>query len=69
MKFLSYDEARKIVHSMKLKSREDWKRYIKLDIKRPDIPSDPSRSYKEEWTVIILAAVLIINVIHQAIFI
>lgn len=54
---------------MKLKSREDWKRYIKLDIKRPDIPSDPSRSYKEEWTVIILAAVLIINVIHQAIFI
>lgn len=54
---------------MKLKSREDWKRYIKLDNKRPDIPSDPSRSYKEEWTVIILAAVLMINVIRQAIFI
>ena len=47
--FLPYEEARKFVQELKLKSYLDWKEYCgKNDIK--DIPSNPAKHYKNKWT-------------------
>ena len=51
-KFLSYEEAKKFVHTLKLKNVADWKKYLEggyPDLpKRPkNIPGNPSGYYKE----------------------
>ena len=46
--YLSFNEALKYVHSLKLKSNIEWREWSKES--RPDnIPSRPSRTYKNEW--------------------
>jgi|SRR5579872_6642344 len=48
-KFCSFTEARKFVHGLGFKSREDWNNYCKSNLKPNDIPSSPERPYKDEW--------------------
>jgi hypothetical protein len=48
-KYISFDEAKQFVQSLKLKNQEEWKEYCKSG-KRPDtIPSAPNITYKKEW--------------------
>ena len=42
--FLPYEEAKKVVNALGLKSRDDWKRWSCAE--RPPDPSSPWRSYK-----------------------
>ena len=55
-KWMSYDEAKKFVHSLKLKSQQEWRNYIKgqilnLPAKPEDIPNAPEQTYgkKGDW--------------------
>jgi len=46
--FKKYDDAKKFVHSLNLKSWDDWRKWSKT--KRPyDIPARPELVYKNEW--------------------
>ena len=45
----SFTEARKFVHSLKLKSGSEWKEYKRSDKKPVDIPKNPDNVYKKEW--------------------
>ena len=48
-KYISFEEARQFVQSLKLKGQEEWKEYCKSG-KRPDnIPAAPNITYKKEW--------------------
>ena len=46
--YRSFEEARKYVHSLKLKSTNEWFEYIKSHMTE-DIPNDPRGAYKNEW--------------------
>ena len=47
--FLPFFEARKFVRSLGLQNARDWEKYRKSD-KKPDIiPTNPSRTYKNDW--------------------
>ena len=49
MIFLSYDDAKKIIHKLNFKTVTEWLNYSKSG-KRPfNIPSTPRRTYKNEW--------------------
>lgn len=41
--------AKQFVHSIKLKSKDDWFQYCKSKRKPNDIPVTPDRIYKKEW--------------------
>lgn len=45
VKFLSFEEAKKIVHKLNLKSQLEWRAYLKSNAKLNNIPSHPDRSY------------------------
>ena len=45
--FLSFEEARVFVHSLKLKSNKEWREYCKLGKKPDNIPYHPERTYKD----------------------
>lgn len=52
--FLSYKEAKKFVHALKLRSSLEWRRYCQGKYpskpKRPDnIPTSPEKTYKNHW--------------------
>jgi len=47
--FRSFKDARKFVHSLKLKDSTNWINYCKSGKKPDDIPSDPRKVYKKEW--------------------
>ena len=47
--FRSYEDARKFVHSLKLKNQKDWEVYLKSKNKSVDIPTCPREVYKNEW--------------------
>jgi superfamily II DNA or RNA helicase len=47
--YLSFEEARACVRSLKLGSREAYLTWIKSADRREDIPANPPRSYKAEW--------------------
>ena len=48
--FRSFQQARKFVRSLKLKSQTEWNTY-RISGKKPDyIPSKPDGTYKKEWT-------------------
>lgn len=42
-----FQDARKFVHSLKLKNGKEWRAYCKSGNKPDDIPMDPKHSYKE----------------------
>jgi len=44
--FLSFEQARKFVRSLKLKKLEEWKEYSKSGKRPHDIPSNPNIAYK-----------------------
>ena len=49
LKFRSFKQARKYVHSLGLKSQRDWNQY-RVSGKRPkDVASNPRLVYKKEW--------------------
>ena len=48
-KFRPFKEARKFIHSLKLKNVPDWEEYRKSDKIPFDIPGTPNRTYKKEW--------------------
>ena len=43
--FLPYEEAKKVVNALGLKSQDDWKRWSRTE-RPPDIPSNPWTTYK-----------------------
>jgi hypothetical protein len=45
----SYEDAKKFVHSLNLKKKEEWEKYSISGKKPKDIPSAPWRVYKKEW--------------------
>jgi Integrase repeat unit len=47
--FLPFDEAREFVHSLLLKSRIEWNQYYKSGKKPQEIPSNPLKTYTENW--------------------
>ena len=49
-KYLSYEQSKKIIHKLKLKSQKDWTKYVKSKKKPDNIPSAPRRYYlKTGW--------------------
>jgi hypothetical protein len=49
--YRSFEDARKFVHALHLKSAPKWEEYSKSDNKPDDIPSTPSQHYKNKgWT-------------------
>lgn len=47
-KYLTFEEARKIVISLKFKSRKEFRKYIS-DNNIKNIPTNPNYTYKESW--------------------
>jgi SNF2-related domain/Phage-integrase repeat unit len=47
--YKSFTEARKFVHTLHLKSSDEWKIYCKSGKRPKFIPSNPASHYKEEW--------------------
>ena len=49
--FLPYEEAKVIIHSLKLKNQKDWRNWSKSGAKPLNIPGNPYRIYskKNEW--------------------
>ena len=48
--FRSFQQARKFVHTLKIKSQPEWNVYRISGKKPDDIPSKPDGTYKKEWT-------------------
>ena len=48
IKYRSFEAARKFVHSLKLKSMNEYRKYCKSGKKPEDIPSVPNTVYKDE---------------------
>ena len=48
-KFRSFEDARKFVRSLKLKSFGEYRKYCKSGKKPADIPSAPNTVYKKDW--------------------
>ncbi len=46
--FLEFNEAKKIVHSLKLKNKKEWDEFCKSGNKPEDIPQKPSRTYRDK---------------------
>jgi superfamily II DNA or RNA helicase len=47
--FRSYIKSKKYAQSMKLKNRDEWKKYVKSKNFPKDIPTNPNNKYKKEW--------------------
>ena len=47
--FRSFEEARKFVRKLGLKSQREWNQYVKSGKKPDDIPSFPPQTCREEW--------------------
>ncbi len=48
-KFLPFEDARKLVRSLGLKSQDEWEQYLKSGKRPSNIPADPSHVYPNEW--------------------
>ena len=46
--YISYNEAKKIVHSLKIRNWREWKVYFKSGKKPNDIPNAPAGVYKDK---------------------
>ncbi len=50
MNYRSFEEARKYVHTLKLKNRREWREFCQSGKLPKDIPKNPNQSYeKEGW--------------------
>lgn len=49
MIFRNFFGARQFAHELKLRGKHDWANYCKSGDKPVDIPSNPARTYKNEW--------------------
>jgi len=49
MVYQTFDNTKKIVQLLKLKSKTEWYDYCKSGKKSKDIPMDPRTVYKKEW--------------------
>lgn len=50
LKFVTYEEAKKLIHQFKISSFQDWKALIKQkEFSALNIPKNPIRSYVKEW--------------------
>ena len=47
-KFLPFEDARKFVHSLNLKSQNEWEKYRKSTNKPHNIPTNPNNTYKNK---------------------
>ena len=47
--FRSFNDAREYVHTLGLKDKNQWEKYVESKDKPKDIPADPSSVYKKEW--------------------
>ena len=47
--FLSFDESRKFVQGLGLKSGTEWNKYSKSNNRPENIPTTPNNTYKNEW--------------------
>jgi len=47
--FRDFKQARKFVHSLKLKNQKEWQKFSISGKKPDDIPSAPEQNYKKEW--------------------
>ena len=47
--YLPFEDARKYVHGLKLKTVEQWRGWCKSGQKPDDIPASPAGVYKEQW--------------------
>ena len=47
--YQTFDNAKKFVQSLKLKSKTEWEKYCKSGKKPKDIPMDPRQVYKKDW--------------------
>jgi hypothetical protein len=47
--FLSFEDARKFVQALYLKSGTEWNKYSKSNQKPENIPTTPNETYKKEW--------------------
>lgn len=48
-KFLPFEKARLFVHSQKIAKKDDYSEWSKTSSRPSNIPSLPSRTYKDEW--------------------
>jgi hypothetical protein len=49
MKFLPFEKAKDIVHSLGLKNQTEWEKYCKSGKRPKNIPSDPHGTYRKYW--------------------
>lgn len=49
-KFRSFEESKKFARTLFLRSGSEWKKLAKQNKLPNDIPHDPAKSYKKEWT-------------------
>jgi hypothetical protein len=47
--FRNFNDARKFVRNLEIKNQKEWSIYCKSNNKPDDIPTTPSRTYKEYW--------------------
>jgi hypothetical protein len=47
--WLPFEEAKKIVHRLRLNSKEEWERYCESGRLLDNIPLNPRKAYKKEW--------------------
>jgi hypothetical protein len=47
--FLSYEDAKKIIHEFKFKSVAEWRKWRNSRSKPDNIPSNPAVTYKNNW--------------------
>ena len=47
--FLSFNDAKAIVHKLNLNSRKEWVSYLGSKHRHLNLPKDPMRFYKREW--------------------
>ena len=47
--FLTYEQAKKIIHKFKLTTNQDWRKFKKSDNFPDRIPRTPEGVYKDEW--------------------
>jgi superfamily II DNA or RNA helicase len=45
--FLAFDEAKKFIHGLNMKNRDEWREYCKSDKKPNNIPANPNTVYKK----------------------
>jgi len=47
--WMDFEEARAYIRSLKLKNLDEWRKYYPTEEKPKNIPSDPPRTYRDEW--------------------